>query len=338
MQGPYASREDFLAGTSADRTSSFPASEVLGWTAGAALPLLPDADSLPVFAQMRQHPDLGADAGGWRFRPLAELHTTKEKSFYDFDINSPGTNHDLPVWTGGTFALWNPDHGDPYAYANGRVIEEYLQKRRLKQVRTGFIRVLRYAGFVGQGSLHASHAPRPHRLPGCCPGNGLANDDLRAPSTRDRACTRSPFLLRQQGAAGDEAICWPSVEPSIRLVLTTLRRDAYDVCSDSEASRFLARKWTTSGRPRSSTVSGRLAAVDDRYSDWAAEVGVPVGSVTTPAEKDDLIAEIDALVALLYGLSADQLRHIFETFHVGWKYQDRLDAVMKHYTAWEGRA
>ena len=51
-------------------------------------------------------------------------------------------------------------------------------------------------------------------------------------------------------------------------------------------------------------VAGRLAAVDDRYSDWAAEVGVPVGSVKTRAEKDDLIAELDALVSLLYTDSA----------------------------------
>ena len=84
-------------------------------------------------------------------------------------------------------------------------------------------------------------------------------------------------------------------------------------------------------------IAGRLAAVDDRYADWAAEVGVPVGSVKTPAEKDDLIAELDALVSLLYGLTEDQVEHVFATFHRGWNYEARLDAVLTHYRAVEGQ-
>ncbi len=84
-------------------------------------------------------------------------------------------------------------------------------------------------------------------------------------------------------------------------------------------------------------VAGRLAAVDERYADWAAEVGVPVGSVTSQAEKDALIAELDALVSLLYGLSEDQVEHIFATFHRGWDYEPRLVAVSQHYRVWKDR-
>lgn len=57
-----------------------------------------------------------------------------------------------------------------------------------------------------------------------------------------------------------------------------------------------------------------------------------------PAEKDDLIAELDALVSLLYGLSEDQVEHLFATFHRGWKYEPRLEAVIQHYQAWKGKA
>jgi hypothetical protein len=85
-------------------------------------------------------------------------------------------------------------------------------------------------------------------------------------------------------------------------------------------------------------ISGRLAAVDERYSSWAARVGVAVGSVTAPAEKDDLIAELDALVSLLYGLTENQVEHLFATFHRGWKYEPRLEAVMQHYRTWKGKA
>ena len=85
-------------------------------------------------------------------------------------------------------------------------------------------------------------------------------------------------------------------------------------------------------------ISGRLAAVDERYRSWADEVGVPVGSVTDPVEKQDLIDELDALVSLLYGLTADQVEHIYATFHRGWAYQPRLAAVLAHFHAWEGIA
>jgi len=44
------------------------------------------------------------------------------------------------------------------------------------------------------------------------------------------------------------------------------------------------------------------------------------------------------VVAHLYGLSEPQLVHIFETFHVGWNYADRLNGVLGHYHAWSGRS
>ena len=84
-------------------------------------------------------------------------------------------------------------------------------------------------------------------------------------------------------------------------------------------------------------ISGRLAAIDKRYSEWAEEVGVAVGSVTDESTKDDLIAELDALVALLYGLDESQVTHIFETFHRGWDYKPRLEAVLKHFNSWKDK-
>ena len=89
-------------------------------------------------------------------------------------------------------------------------------------------------------------------------------------------------------------------------------------------------------RLRTIEIAGRLAAIDERYLDWANQVGVQVGSVRSAPEKADLIAELDAVVAHLYGLSEKQLIHLFETFHVGWNYQDRLDATLVHYNKWVG--
>ena len=52
-------------------------------------------------------------------------------------------------------------------------------------------------------------------------------------------------------------------------------------------------------------------------------------------EKEDMIHELDAVVAHLYGLSEPQLVHIFETFHEGWDYHERLEGVFRHFRGME---
>jgi hypothetical protein len=84
-------------------------------------------------------------------------------------------------------------------------------------------------------------------------------------------------------------------------------------------------------RRRATNIAGRLAARDERFAEWAEGVGVPVGSVKTSAQQSDMEAELDALVSHLYGLSRDQVEHIFKTFHRGWDYGPRLEAVLAHF-------
>ena len=47
--------------------------------------------------------------------------------------------------------------------------------------------------------------------------------------------------------------------------------------------------------------------------------------------------ELDAVVAHLYGLTEAQLVHVFETFHEGWDFRERLDAVLGHFRSWGKR-
>ena len=81
-------------------------------------------------------------------------------------------------------------------------------------------------------------------------------------------------------------------------------------------------------------VAGRLAAIDDRYADWAAEVGVPVGSVQSEGEKAELVAELDALVAHLYGLDVSDLETIWDTFHTTVDHLPDLGKVVGYFEEW----
>ena len=81
-------------------------------------------------------------------------------------------------------------------------------------------------------------------------------------------------------------------------------------------------------RGRIVEISGRLASKDERFSSWAKKVGVQIGSVSQESEKEQLLSELNALVALAYGLSSDDVRHIYESFHKGWEYQNALSGVL----------
>src|SRR5205823_2473279 len=81
---------------------------------------------------------------------------------------------------------------------------------------------------------------------------------------------------------------------------------------------------------RAVELAGRLASPDKRFAEWAKVVGVACGPLA-PDEKDDLIRELDAVVAHLYGLTEKHFVHIFETFHEGWDYEARLRATLRHF-------
>ena len=86
---------------------------------------------------------------------------------------------------------------------------------------------------------------------------------------------------------------------------------------------------------RVTKISGRLAAVDERYQAWAEAVGVPVGSVATADESNELLAELDALVAHLYGLDSTDLEVIWETFHTTNDHLPNLETVKNYFEEWQ---
>jgi hypothetical protein len=50
-----------------------------------------------------------------------------------------------------------------------------------------------------------------------------------------------------------------------------------------------------------------------------------------------MIAELDAVVAHLYGLTEAHVRIVFETFHEGWDFADRLRATLQHFVRLKGK-
>jgi hypothetical protein len=149
---------------------------------------------------------------------------------------------------------------------------------------------------------------------------------------------KAPYLLRRRGAAADEAYVL-GILSSVPLDWYARRyvelNMAYGLLSSFPVPRPGQDDPLFS---RVVAIAGQLAAIDQRYAAWASEVDVPVGSATTKTAKDDLTAELDAVVAHLYGLDRADVEHIFATFHRGWDYQARLTAVLGHFDRWAAQA
>lgn len=327
--------------------------DIVHWSETAAIPRIPAAD-LDVFAQMKRHPALREGLVGWRFRPLAELHTTKEKRLYDFNLDQPSIGHTLEVWTGGTFTIWNPDHGRPYAYADPKAVERLLLDKRSNQIN------MKSSAFYGRSLDWASdRASLPMRFARIAFRDVTKNDN-----SRTMVCAlvppdvvlvhKSPYLFRQAGDERDESFILGVLSSIpfdwfarrfVELAMSFELLGTFPVpqVDPSNGHRLRADGGVLSTidvRPlvnRIIDISGRLAAVDDRYTEWAERVGVEVGTVRSPTEKEVLVAELDALVSLLYGLTRDQVEQLFASFHRGWDYRPRLSRVLEFFDEWSGK-
>jgi len=327
FNGPFHSLAEFETGRGT--TLIVDATEFSSWAIGASFPLLPSSDSAGVFRRMRAHPRFDSTEG-FEFRPVqGDINATADKRL--LNLHETSARGRTTVLAGKSFNLWDPDFGEPYATADPIELERHLRTKRLRQVRTSS------SAFYGMDASDAAPLPL-HRA------RIAFRDVARATDTRTVIAAvlppgvalvhNAPYLLQRSGTP-DETALVIGVMSSIPFDWYARRYVELHLTFDTLGPFPLPRPARDSLlRARVVEIAGRLAAVDYRYRDWAAEVGVPVGSVTDPAAKDDLIAELDAVVAHLYGLSRGDLTHIFATFHRGWDYQPRLTAALAHFDRW----
>ncbi len=332
MMGPFASLERFQSGKSRP-PARFQASEVMGWTDTASLPLLPTDESLDIFTQLRKAPRLDLNnLRSWRVRAYRELDATNDKELMDVKSEERPRGF-WPVFKGESFDLWEPDTGRYYAWADPEVVLPELQKSRLRGgnlVRSPF------------SEFSRDVLRKPETLP-CYFARIAFRDVSRATDSRTlRAAlvppkvfitNKGPYLLWPRGDERDQAyllgvLSSPSLDwYARRFVETSLNFFIVNPLPVPRPSRDDVR-WQ-----RIVQLAGRLAAVDDRYANWASAVGVVCGPLEERV-KADHIHELDGVVALLYGLTERQLTHLFETFHEGWDFADRLEATLKHFHTW----
>jgi hypothetical protein len=323
--GPFNSRAEFDLGVNARTT--FPASEFRTWGSGAAFPILSSAEDGEVYLTMKKHPRLDTDESDWRARPYRELDTSLDKKYFQLD-EVPDDWY--PVYKGESFNLWAPDTGTYYGGVNPTVIVPVLQKKRQAgaKLKSSPFSEFDPALIRDQSTLSIHYA----RI-------GLRKITNKTNSRTVIACLvppnvamsdGAPFMLFPRGGPEAEAYLL-GVLASIPLDWIARRTVEVNMTYHILNGFPIPRPTVDSPlRVRIVQIAGSLAAVDKRFATWAKAVGVKVGSVKDD-DKADLEAELDALVAHLYGLTRDQVEHIFKTFHKGWKYEPRLAQVLAHF-------
>lgn len=335
FHGPYRSFEHFIEGTTNKKELSISVAEAefASWSPSLAVPLIPSVDAQEVFLQMQQSPRFEVANVAKDFRFVRELDTSKEKRYFDFDLENHRGN--LEVWTGKSFNLWEPGSGQIYATADYDTITNLILNRRDRQI------VRKGGAFEGfSNAWAADRSTLPLQQPRIAFRDVARSTDTRTFLTcllpgGIALVEKAPYLFNRTSSKTLEALVlgvisslpfdWNArriVENKVSLgVLRSLP------FPDTNPKGVLERRLIEN--------SGRLAAVDDRYAEWAEAVGVPVGSANDPEVKRELIAENDAIVAKLYGLNREQLTLLFETFHIGWDYSDDLARTQKSFDALE---
>lgn len=324
MSGPFFSRADFEKDK--DSVVTLPADLVLSGSPTAIFPILPSAKISDVYQRIRKSPALGSHPR-FTFRPVqGDLNAASNKDqFEKGEVVSAGR---VPVLSGASFEIWNPDFGPPYGSARYDAVTAWLLKKS-----RGAAKNSRSAHF-GRKYENVNDLP----LAGArIAYRGVSN----ATNTRTFIVSLvpprvvlthgSPYLLPLDANQADEAFVlgvmssipfdwymrrWVELNVTFEILMPSPIPDVDP--ADKRAIRLVS-------------LTGQLASKDERFSDWASAVGVPVGSVKTAEQQSDMEAELDALVSHLYGLTRDQVEHIFATFHRGWDYNPRLDAVLDHF-------
>jgi hypothetical protein len=325
--GPLSSETELASVHS--RLLSVERSEFERWTSNKAFPLLPSVESFNVFRTMKRRPNFMDLGHSIELRANTELHATNDKSQLEFDLDDARGR--IPVYGGASFNIWDVDFSGPWAFVRDgegfRTNMETKFSRLLQHSRSAYVGLL-----YPEGRIPYDFARIAYRWISRSTDTRTSIVCLIPPGTP--VVNSAPTIVVRNGGARAEAFIL-GIMSSIpfdwiarRLIENNF---TFEVLSDLPVPLD---RFDTPLSNRCIEIAGRLGAVDHRFDEWAAGVGVEVGSVTSQQEKDDLIAELDAVVAHLYDLSAEQISHVFESFHRGWDYQSRLNHVLAYYESW----
>jgi hypothetical protein len=275
------------------------------------LPTGSAVNSMAVLERMMQSPRMAAHPVLKARRIYADVETTRDRAIYGATL---GANDVWPVYGGDSFDIWQPDTGTYYALTTRAEALAVVQRKRVNSPSTSAYGAMPRV-WRDDSKTHPCLKPR------------IA---FRNVTNRTNHRTLLVALVPGERIMVETApwVLWlspkkPVIHEAFLLgVMSSLPTDWWMRCfveTHVEGGAFSALpvpniEPTTGLGARVVALAGRLASSDGRFAVWAKSVGVTHGPLK-PEDKQAMIEELDAVVAHLYGLGADNLIHIFDTFH-----------------------
>ena len=241
-----------------------------------------------------------------------------------------------PVYKGESFNLWNPDTGENkyYAWANYKPVIKWLYEKRINSAKIkGSIYTELAQDYLQDEKTLPCYKPR---IAFRAVTNATNRRTFIACLIPGKVflCHLAPYLLWTQGNEIDQAF--------LIGVLSSIPLDWYarrQIEAGMEAYKFNSLPipdidQTHPLRQRTIKIAGRLSCPDIRFENWAKSVGVECGPLKQK-EKSELIYELDAVVAHMYGLCEHELIHILESFKFDVEDNSRIIRVIRHYRSWK---
>jgi hypothetical protein len=326
IAGPFHGSVTFLGWR--EQGGFISAKMLLNSSKESTFPQIPDEKAGEIFDVMRSHPRLDTGINGVKFISVAEFHATSDRKHFDAGAKKDGL---WRVYGGDSFNIWEPDTGKTFAWADPKIAKKALQDRRKRQIK------LKSSAFFGMSEQWAADE---NTLP-CCFTRIAYRAVTNSTNTRTLLTSlvppnvflvnMAPYLFRKGGTEKDEAF--------LLGILSSLPLDWYIRRFVEMSVNFHVFNSLPIPSPSQKEkvygqiveISARLTANTKDFDNWAKAVGVAVGSVKSDEQRNDMEAELDALVAHLYGLTREQVEHIFKTFHRGWDYGPRLEKTLEHF-------
>lgn len=280
---------------------------------GWELPLLPTQQHVDVLSKLRSGVRFDQL---YRFKEMdindtrnlalyVELHEAKQRDLF----THPPSDDRIPVWKGRSFDQYDPHGREPAGFGLWTDILKYVQANREG---SSIFKRMFSASLLANSDTHPIHQCR----------ITLRNVTRSSDSRTVKAC-----LVPPRTPLTDKAPCivfknWKILDQVG--VLAVLNSLPFDWMArryvETTLNFFILNSLTfppSDDTPweQIGSLAARLSCVDDRFAEFATEAEVECGPLTD-AERDDMRAEIDALVARAYGLTADELRFIFSDFTV----------------------
>ena len=232
--------------------------------------------------------------------PYRELDETQQRALFS---HSKGT----PVWKGRSFDQYEPHGNEPAGYAKWNEVLSFVQQKRK---RSPIFKRMFSSDFLGDPDTHPMNECR------------IAFRDVtnRTNSRTVIACLVPPRTPLTNSApylvfSGWDATFQGSILATMNsLALDWLARRYVELHLNFYVLNMLTlplpndTPWQQIGK-----LAARLSCVDERFTGFAAAAGVECG-LLTDTQRNDIRAEIDALVARAYDLTADELGFIFTDF------------------------